>query len=155
MKRITKVHNTMQHMLNLLCYSWPAVTGEPNKGKCSREVTSISFGNVPFSCFCQFWISDCMSHVWKCCSYNSDFCASQGQILSPRRKLSRMKKKKRKGKKGKEIRMLYNKKQISACTGQFWECIAESVWLAYLWQGSQICVVCVVLWKIGFQSLNP
>ena len=102
MKRITKVHNTMQHMLlNLLCYSWPAVTGEPNKGKCSREVTSISFGNVPFSCFCHFWISDCMSHVWKCRSYNSDFCASQGQILSPRRKLSRMKKKKRKKKKRK------------------------------------------------------
>ena len=44
MKRITKVHNAMQHMLlNLLCYySWPAVTGELNKGKRSREVTSIS-----------------------------------------------------------------------------------------------------------------
>ena len=65
MKKITKVHNAMQHMLlNLLCYySWPAVTGEPNKGKRLREVTSINFGNVQFSCFRHFWISDCVSHV--------------------------------------------------------------------------------------------
>ena len=36
-----------------------------------------------------------MSYVWKYCSYNLDFRASQGQILPPRRKLCRMKKEKR------------------------------------------------------------
>ena len=36
-----------------------------------------------------------MSHVWKYRSYNLDFRASQGQILPPRRKLSRMKMEKR------------------------------------------------------------
>ena len=79
----------------LLLLACTAVTGEPNKGKCSREVSSISFGNVQFGCFRNIWISDWMSHVWKCYSYNSDFCASRGQILSPRRKLSQMKKEKK------------------------------------------------------------
>ena len=46
--------------------------------------------------------------------------------------------------------MLYNKKQISMLTGQFSECMAESIWLAYVWQGKPIlwCVygVCVCVW---------
>ena len=54
--------------------------------------------------------------------------------------------------------MLYNKKQISilTLTGQFSECMAESTWLAYVWQGKpNIWYVYVVLQKIDFQNLYP
>ena len=65
---------------------------------CCVTTLGTGQGNLwecPFGYFCHFWISDCMSHVWKCRSYNSYFCASRGQILSPRRKLSQMKKEKK------------------------------------------------------------
>ena len=156
-------YTAMQHtLLNLLCYYfWLAVTGEPNKGKHSREVTAVSFRNVQFGCFRHFWISDCVSHVWKCCSYNSFFVpvgARSPPPPPPRRKLSQMKKKKKKKeKKGKEIRMLYNKKQISVLTGQFSECMAKSIWLAFVWQGKPNlwCVCLCGFAKSRFSKSTP
>ena len=154
MKRITKVHNAMQHTLSnlLCCYSWPAVTGEPNKGKRSREATSISFRSVPFGCFRHFWISDCMSHVWKCRSYNSDFHASQGQILSPRRKLSRKTEREKKEKKS-ECCATKCKSQCSQGTssqGSFQNAwLSQFAWLMFD-RESQIYGVCVCVCVCGF-----
>ena len=128
-KRITKVHNAMQHTLSdLLCYcSWRMVTltRKPNKEKCSREVTAISFVMVQFTCFHHFWISNCMSCL-KMSLLQFGFLCQLGPYPPPKKKV------KPNEKNGKEIRMLYNKKQILVLRGQFLECMAESVWLGNL-----------------------
>ena len=122
----------MQHTLSdLLCYcSWRMVTltGEPNKGKCSREVTAISFVMVHFTCFRHFWISNCVSCL-KMLLLQFGFLCQLGPDPPPKKKV------KPNEKNGKEIRMLYNKEQMLVLSGQFSECMAESVWLGNLWQG--------------------
>ena len=89
MKTTTKY--TMQYISSKLrCYSWPVLTGEPNKAFKNRQnnyrgITAINFGNFRFGCFRHFRIANYMSHVLprKCRFFNSDFVLPVGGRSSP------------------------------------------------------------------------
>jgi len=58
--------------------------------------------------------------------------SSPKKKVKPNEEKEDKKEKRKKKEKGKEIRMLYSKKQISVLTGLFSECMAKSIWLAYV-----------------------
>ena len=136
----------------LLLLACTAVTGEPNKGKCSREVTSPS-------------LLDFRLHVTrlKMSLLQFRFSCQSGPDPLPKKKVKpneeRKEEQNKKKEKKSECCTTKSKSQSSHSQGNFQNAwLSQFGWLMFD-RESQICgvtvCVCVVLQKIGFQNLYP